>query len=344
MKSDPVGIVIINYNEGERLVEALASIKKLVTPVQEVVLVDDGSTDGSVEWAKQAYPGIRVIGPEKNMGNVSRLRNLGMGALRSNKIFITDSDIVLEPDCIEQLLEAHKRLPGAAILTPRLLYAEQKERIYADGQKLHYLCTTIAPSRNRSVGEAEGEITETAGCGIMLLDRTRLDGTCYFDEAIPWGWGDDGQIFRRAQLAGYGCYNVPQAVAFHYGKTRTTERAQFQVQNRWSLILETYQFRTILLIFPALVLYEFFLFALLVSKGALGAYFRGNAAVLKNLPRIWAKRKRIAQIRTVGDRETLTSGPLYVSPALVANPFLNAALRAASAVFNFYWFCVRRFI
>jgi GT2 family glycosyltransferase len=347
MKEKEVGIVITNYNGEQILPLALESITHLDYPIGEVVVVDDGSTDRSIEAAERyrsRLPRLKIVRMGRNTGLINQVRNAGLRAIHTDWVLVTDNDIVFEPDSLRLLVEAQETLSRAVICTPRLMYSDETDRIYSDGQRLHYLCTTIAPSRNEK-GVRPGPILEdTAGGGILLLDRSRLNGNGFFNEKCLAGWGDDGSLYRQLTVEGLKCYHVPQSVAYHAAKQRTVERAFSQVQNRWFIMLETYAWRTFIVLAPALLLYEVFLFVLLCIKKVPGAYFRGCTAVIKHMPFILARRKKVQEARKVSDRYTLTSGYMYISPSLLTNKILQIGWVFTNKIFNGYWNMAKRLI
>jgi glycosyltransferase involved in cell wall biosynthesis len=163
MEPVTVSIVIANYNGETVLPHTLESIKKSDYPLKEIILVDDGSKDKSIEIAQRVLPGIQIIPLGRNTARPNLVRNTGLKKVFSDLILLMDNDIILERDCISRLVEAYEKFSRPAICTPRLLYANDHRRIYTDGQQLHYLCQTIALNRNTQVNSAVHVMEETAG-------------------------------------------------------------------------------------------------------------------------------------------------------------------------------------
>jgi glycosyltransferase involved in cell wall biosynthesis len=105
-----ISVVIPSYNRRHTLERALQSVFEQTSPVDEVVLVDDGSTDGSSEMVRQLYPQVRVM-TQPNLG-VSAARNRGIAAAQFEWIALLDSDDSWLPQKIDQIRRAQKLQPG----------------------------------------------------------------------------------------------------------------------------------------------------------------------------------------------------------------------------------------
>jgi GT2 family glycosyltransferase len=344
VRQKKVSIVIVNDNGRDVLPYALQSIKRSAHPVEEVILADDCSTDGSPEMARRLLPGLKVLRLPKQTRKPSRVRNAGITRASADLVFVMDNDVILDPSCLTRLLEAHELFPRAAICTPRLMCANDRERIYTDGQRLHFLCHPIALNRNQLAAGRPQAVENTSGGRILLLDKKRASRVGFFDEEYGFGWGEDSEMFHKLTILGEKCYHVPRAVGFHLPEKRTAQRAFYQVRNRWLLILETYSWRTILLLAPVLLAHEALLFGVLCAKGAGLDYLRANKNIVRHLPRILLKRNIFQNQRKVSDRDRLQSGDIYAPPALPTNGFLRFGLRLSNGLFSAYWIVIRRFL
>lgn len=347
MPFEPVTVVMINFNGEEILGETLSSIKRLNYPGLTIILIDDGSTDRSVGLVKRDYPDVRVYEMGGNTRMLNMLRNIGIREATTDLVFVTDNDIVFQPDCLNILVEVLMSSENIGLCTPRLMYLEEPERIYTDASDLHYVGTSISKFRGSSV-DISGALPElTAGGGIFLLDRKKTLETGLFDENYSLGWGDDGEFYYRLKLTGYRTLYVPEAVCFHRSKEELGlrhYRAYGQVKNRWHFLLSTYQLKTLILIIPALIVYEIFLLLFMTLKGIPHLYFKGNIDVIRGLNRILKKRKVIQTTRREPDRELLTTGDMYISPLLIRNPILKMGTRLLNGFFNGYWKVVKRYL
>lgn len=121
--SDPapeVSVVVVNWNAGAALAGALDSVKgQSMFPALEAVVVDNASSDGSLEAAGAAQPWARVIRNPDNRG-LAAANNQGLAATSAPYVLIANPDVVLPAGAVEGLLAAMQRHPRAAFIVPRL--------------------------------------------------------------------------------------------------------------------------------------------------------------------------------------------------------------------------------
>ena len=126
-----VTIGITNYNGESTIKETIESIKNLNYTHYNTILVDDASTDKSLQIINDFYPDIKIIRHSSNMG-LSTVRNTIIKESSSNLIFIIDNDIKLHPQCLTHLVKEKRKRQNAIVMTPRILFYDGK-RIQSDG-------------------------------------------------------------------------------------------------------------------------------------------------------------------------------------------------------------------
>ena len=342
-----VTIAILNYNGREFVEESIQSIEQLQYPRKTVILVDDGSTDDSVSFIKSRYPDIRVIALGYNSKLLNKVRNEAIRAATTNLILITDNDIVFSSDCLQVLVEALAKLPNAAVVIPRIMYATDKDRIYIDRNEFHYVCASIDENREKRLNgvSSDHRANLTFGCGIMLINIGKVKDHIwdFFDEDYPMGWGDDGEFHHRVNLSGLRCYAVPTAVVYHKA-IKGPPRVYGQLLNRWHIILETYSWRTVVLVLPAMLLYECALFGAAILSGRCGEYLKACRSLACSLPKILMKRTKVRKYKIKRDREILTAGAIYAPPVFLKNPLVRFGWTTLNLILNWYWLIARRFV
>lgn len=336
-----VTVAVLNYNGGPAVEACMKSVFRLKAPPGEVILIDDGSTDGSPEHVRSLFPHIRIVSMGANTKRLNRVRNRALGEARLPYLLLVDNDVTLREDCLESLLKAIRTLPGAAVCIPRTLYADDPTRIYQDGQILHYVGATQAIHRNSALAEADEKARMTIGWGVQLIDKRQAAEVGNFNEDYMMGWGDDGEFNHRLNLAGRTCYHVPSAIVYH--KRLTGARRYYgTIRNRWHFILECYHIRTLLLCSPAFFVYEVALFLFVCSKGAVGQYLRAMGSVVMDLSSILRVRRRIQATRQRPDSALMTSGSVFIAPEYLNSRLLKWGLTTLNTALNGYWVLVRR--
>lgn len=133
-----VAILILNWNGIRDTVETLQSAQRLQYSNFEVVLVDNGSTDGSREAIATAFPTVRLIASPTNLG-VAGGRNLGLEAILKrpdiDHVLILDNDVTVEPSLLDKLVAATKRDAALGIVGPIVYYHSDPKRIWSAGSR-----------------------------------------------------------------------------------------------------------------------------------------------------------------------------------------------------------------
>jgi GT2 family glycosyltransferase len=130
-----IAIVILNWNGKDDTLECLASVFKLDYPNFSVIVVDNGSTDGSVAAIRQDYPQVTLIETGRNLGYAGG-NNVGIRyALDQNAefIFLLNNDTIVSSNILTELISASKRFPEAGILGPKIYYYSKPEIIWSAG-------------------------------------------------------------------------------------------------------------------------------------------------------------------------------------------------------------------
>jgi GT2 family glycosyltransferase len=340
-RASNVTVVVSNYNGLGILPDCLASIQRLASPPGELLVIDDGSRDGSPAFVREHFPSVRVIELGENSGGIlNKVRNRALAEAKTDFVMLVDNDVLLKEDCVEQLLHGLATLPQAAVCLPRTLYERDPSMIYQDGQVLHYVGTSLARNRNFPVAQADDTPRLTIGWGVQLIDKHQAALVGNFSLGYVIGWGDDAEFNHKMNLLGHFCYHVPAAIVYHK-RVQGAKRYYASVRNRWRFILEHYQMRTILLCAPALAVYETSLLLFLAKKRELRHYRAGMGYVLANLGPIRDVRRRIQSQRVVRDRDVMTSGDIFIAPEYVDSRLLAFGYRLMNAFLNGYWTLVR---
>ncbi len=336
-----IDVVIVNYNGIRTILNTIQSIYDMEGLSPHIILMDDGSTDGSPQAVAQAFPEVEIIISEQNTKAVNKLRNRGMARARTDKVLLTDNDITFDPHCLREMINVMNSGQKVACCIPRLMYQEHPDRINMCGGKIHYIAAFISPERDKLLSEANLHTGFGVGGGIALFKREVFEAIGGFDEDYMLAWGDDGELQQRILLAGYQVQYVHSAFGLHEAKPFTKERhyrATGQIFNRWLLLLTHYDTRTLLLMLPMLLMYEIVQLCFFTIKGIPGLYFQGNLKLLRSIPLVWKKRQRIQAIKCVSDKEIVFSGPIFVVKSSSGlGRLVEHVIHGISNILNVYW-------
>lgn len=342
--ADPVTVAITNYNGGEVLLETVEAFSRLAYPLAEILIVDNASSDGSLEAVTARHPGVRVVRLPLNRGP-SAARNEALRQSRTDLVFLSDNDITARPDMLTLLVGEMRKDSRTAICSPRVLYSDGLT-VLSDGVRLHYLAVSMPRNRRRlaaGITDAAPRVHACASGGMMLVDRARIGPDALFDEDYFFGW-DDVEFSYRQSLRGFSAVTVPAAAAVHKEKSWGTKRSFFQVRNRWYLLLSCYSLKTLVLIAPMLIFYEAGLASLMILKGESATYWRAMKEVVGRLGSIRAKRRTLQATRAVKDAALLESGDIYIEEGLVTKGWLMRMIRMGNRLMDLYWCVVRRLL
>jgi GT2 family glycosyltransferase len=211
----PASIIIPNWNGAHHLPTCLDSLRPQSYPDFEVIVVDNGSTDGSLELLERDYPEVRVVALPENRGFAGGV-NAGIREAQGKIIAVFNNDAEADPRWLEELAEALARHPEAGMVTPKVLLFDQRDVIHTTGD--FYGVDGVPGNRGvwrQDEGQFDREEYVFGAAGVAAAyRRAMLDEVGLFDEDLFF-LCEDVDLAWRAQLAGWKCVYVPQAVVYH---------------------------------------------------------------------------------------------------------------------------------
>jgi len=273
--------VIPNWNGRDLLLALLGSIRAQTLQPAEILVVDNGSQDGSVELAREA--GARVLEFKANRG-FSFAVNRGIEAVRGDLIAILNNDVELEADWTERLAASLEQSGGWFAIGKLLDYAK-RDRIDGAGDAICRGGTAcrLGHARPDSAFFYTPRVTFFPSATAVLMRRGFLERAGNFDESF-FAYLEDVDLGLRAALLGMGGIYTPGAVAYHRGSATwgawSSQMVKCLTRNQILLLAKFYpwaliwQFRVP--IFAAQVLWA----AMAARRGRLVACLRGAASGL----------------------------------------------------------------
>jgi len=307
----PVSAIIVNWNGRRHLELCIDSLSKQTLPGIEIVLVDNGSTDGSVDFVRERFADrIRILAEPENAGYAGGL-NAGIRAACGRYLLALNNDTEVAPDCLARLVEAADLHPNAGMLAPKILNFERRDVIDNVGHLLYPDGLSRGRGRleeDRGQYDREEEILLASGCAV-LLRRAMLADVGLFDEVL-FAYCDDTDLGLRAQLAGWRCRSVPRAIVYHKYSAATAAYSPlkaFLVERNRAWVAIRCLPLPLLAASPFFTLLRFGAQAwgALRGHGAAGRFTanhspfallavlgRAGAAALRGLPEAWHKRRQ----------------------------------------------------
>lgn len=218
MTKPQVAIIILNWNGREDTLAALESLGKITTAYfsPQVYVVDNHSTDGSVESIKSKFPNVELIVNDANLG-FSGGNNVGIKkALEKNADFVMllNSDTVVTPNFIDELIKFINSHKDAGIVGPVLKFKKGFEIFYDLGGQLNFL---IGRTTHRQVSllsqELPREVSYLSGACLLIkkevFDKIGLLNPDYF-----FGF-EDVEFALEAKRHGFKIYIIPNSLIEH---------------------------------------------------------------------------------------------------------------------------------
>ena len=340
-----VTFAIANFNGETTLPRTLDALLALHSDCR-IVVVDDGSTDGSRALVRDRFPTVDVIEFPKNEGKVARVRKRAVDECRTPYLMLLDNDVTFAPDCIRRLLSYLKEHPNALSCRPRLVYSDRPDVIYQDAAELHYLALSSGQRRGRPVEEGLLPLPrQTIGGGIMLLNCAIVRNLGNFDDNYLFGWSDDSEIDVRARLFGYETWQDPHAIGYHREQPPGIRRVLGQLYNRRRLILICYSARSLLLLGPALLVFEGLVLLMCLSSGYGRQYVQACKLLKAHFADIRSRRRQLQRDRTRrSDRGVLTGASFSITGRMTGSRAVMVLSPVLNWAFGVYWKLVRPLI
>ncbi len=251
-----VSVVVPNYN-GEALLPAcLDALRAQTLRDFEVIVSDDGSSDGSVALVSQKYPEALVVRSATNRG-FCRAANAGLAAARGDFIALLNNDAEAEPSCLEELTAAMAEDEDIGICAAKMIYRDDPGRVNSAGHACGPDGVVVDIGRGERDSKWFGIGREVLGAsgGAALYRRRMLAEIGLFDPDFAFSF-EDADLNWRAQWAGWRGRYVPTAIVRHReGATRgirSTLGARIGLRNTVHVWTKDWPAVSLLRHFPAL--------------------------------------------------------------------------------------------
>lgn len=321
-----ISVVVLNWNRRDLLRSCLESLERQRGVCFEVIVVDNGSEDGSAEMVDEEFARpqrlpLRIIRNCVNRGYCAA-NNQGIALGRGAYVALLNNDAEADPDWLAALRGAFEDRPEVGMAASKILTYDDPTRI----DKAGHLIYPDGQNRGRGTGEPDDgrysrreEVLWADGCAAMYR-RAMLDEIGGFDEDL-FAYGDDAELGLRARIAGWTCVYEPGAVVRHRRAAslgvESARRIELIERNRVLLAAK---------LFPwSLLWLNGFYFAARLAAGVRAAYagrgdaarfvgvrgklklaaalMRGDWQALRLLPRFLAKRRQVERYRKLTPRQ-----------------------------------------
>ena len=315
-------VIVLNWNGRRLLRECLESVLHQQDGSLEIIVVDNGSTDGSTDFVRESYrERVRLLELDRNQGWAGG-NNRGIEAATGEYLLLLNNDACLEAGFFLRLRDGIGRHPGAGMYTPKILNYTRRTVLDNAGHVIYRDGTARGRGRLEMDGakfDREEEVLCPSGAaGVYHREIFKTVGP--IDERY-FAYGEDTELGLRARRAGYVCYYIPAAVVYHKysasGGAYTPQKVYWVERNRIWTVVKTFPWYLALLS-PVFTLsrYAVGLAGLVSGKGAAGrlaerhstrdllsAVARAWLDGIRGIPEMGRKRRSLRRRQSVGDRE-----------------------------------------
>ncbi|MDB5453285.1 MAG: glycosyltransferase family 2 protein [Caulobacteraceae bacterium] len=238
-----ISVVIVAYESGALLAQAVAGLAAQTFRDFEVILVDNASTDAAPQAAAEAHPSLKLIEAGSNLG-FAVANNLAARQATGQWLALLNPDAAPQPEWLAELLAAAERHPDARCFSSLQLDAADPTRLDGAGDVMTSAGIPFRGGYRRKRPRALGEGEVFSACGAaMLIDRALFLGLGGFDERF-FCYCEDVDLGYRLRLAGGHVRLAPLAVVRHVGSATLGVRSDFALfhgaRNRvWTYVKNT---------------------------------------------------------------------------------------------------------
>jgi GT2 family glycosyltransferase len=297
-----ISVIVINWNGRQYLQACLDALAAQQGVSFETLVVDNGSTDGSVEFLRTQFPAVRVVALAENLGFAGG-NNAGAREARGRYLVFLNNDTVVEPGWLAALRRTVDQPPGFALATSRVVYMHDPAVIDSAGDGVLQWGAAFKRFHGTRAAEAarSGEVFGVCGAAC-LVTKTAFDELGGFDEHF-FVSHEDVDLSYRARLRGYRCRYVADAVVRHVGSATLGTVSPFSVFHgqrnlEWMYFKDT-PGSLLLRTLAGHVVYDLAAGVHFARMGMLRPYLRAKAAAVAGLPRMLRKRAAVQRARRV---------------------------------------------
>lgn len=336
--SPTVSVVTVAYGAEPWLERSVTSSLESLDEVVEVVLVDNGCTDGAVDRLEQV-PGVRVLRPNENTGFAGGCA-LGVDAAEGQVLAFINPDAVVEPDCLHALAEEVRS--GAGIATASVRLSEDTDRLNSAGNVVHFLGLSWSGAFDEPASDYDvrREVIGASGAG-MAMDHDVYRALGGFEPTF-FAYHEDTDLSIRSWQSGRPVVYVPGAVVVHrYEFSRNKGKFYLIDRNRLILVLTTYSAAMLWLLSPLLVVQELAMWVLAAKEGWLPERRKSVSWLVRHVGWLRRRRRDVAAMRTAPDSSWIGLLSVDLTPGNMETP---AVVGHLGTLLGPYWSVVRRIL
>ncbi len=215
--SATISVIVPTYNGIGYIADCLDSLRKQIRKPDEVIVVDDGSTDGTAGKIEKSYPEVACVRLESNRGFAAAV-NEGIRRSSGTYVALLNNDTRADESWLRELEKTLDEQPEVGFCSSKMVFADRPGVINSIGIGFTRAGMAVDVGYGQQDGESFARSRPVFGAcaGAAMYRKAMLDDIGLFDEDL-FMWYEDVDLSFRAQLAGYTCVYVPTALIHHVG-------------------------------------------------------------------------------------------------------------------------------
>lgn len=300
-----VSVIIVNYNGGGYIGKCLDSLLRQSFKDFTISVVDNGSSDGSVEYIRQKYPKVCLICLGKNLG-FSAANNTAIRLSAGEYIALLNADAIPDPSWMKKLVESMDSFPAAGFAASKMLYSDRPKVIDRAGDGYTRAGAGLLRGRGEDASNYCRQGWIFGACaGAAIYRKSMLEDIGLFDEDFFLLY-EDLDLSFRAQLHGYRCLYVPEAMVYHMASATIGYDSPVSVYYGHRNLEWTYLQNMPKSLIPKTIhrhlCYDLAAFFYFLARGKRKIFFRAKIDAIKGLRSAMKKRKEVQKKKRVDDR------------------------------------------
>ena len=302
-------IILVTYNSRRYLSGCLGSLLSSLSLDCELILLDNASTDGGVDFIKTHYPEVILLCASTNLG-FARGNNLAAKVARGKYLVFLNPDTTVEAGWLSAMIAGLENNPNAGLSTSQILLMAEPGTINTCGNEIHLSGLTLCRGAGMARGKQPAQALINAVSGAAFAIRKELFETLGgFDESF-FLYLEDTDLSWRARLAGYDCLFIPGSIVYHDYRLRINpHKIYYQERNRYQMLIKNLHWGSLLALLPAMLLAEMVTWGFVMTLEPIfwGQKIKAYTWVMQHWHEILARRKVTQAHRICSDRQMLRS-------------------------------------
>lgn len=296
MPQTSIGVIVVNYNGGDRLEACLSALTIQTRKPEKILLVDNNSSDFEAESIQKKFPDVDILALDENVG-FAAANNKAVDLLTSVEwVVLLNPDAYAKPDWLEKYIAGAYKHPECSFFACRMLSLDG-QHLDGTGDVYHVSGASWrrdfgSPADRRTQSD---EIFSTSGAAALIKRDIFLEAGGFNEDFFCYM--EDVDLGFRIQLLGYRCFYISDAVVTHEGSAIVGQHSDFQVYYGHRNLVWVYVMNIpspwIWIYLPQHLLYNIASILLYIFRGKTAVILRAKFDAIKGLNRAWQRRKEV---------------------------------------------------